>query len=215
MTIDHIFICSSRQGEEANELVEFGLTEGSSRVHPGQGTTNRKFYFDNFFLEILWAHDKGELKGSPTAETRLWERIEFRESGAARFGLCLVNTPETDPLFSQAHRYQPQYFPEGMAIDVCAFPHQLSLPWTFRLPFKGQKKKADEPREHPKSLEKLTKAIFQLPRKAMHEGMVQQLDGSSQIAFCEGHESHLGLVFDEGKRGEECHFPALALSIYY
>ena len=41
LNIDHIFIFSNKGGKEADELVEFGLTEGSSRLHPGQGTTNR------------------------------------------------------------------------------------------------------------------------------------------------------------------------------
>ncbi len=53
MKIDHIFIFSNEHGKEANELVELGFTEGSNRVHKGQGTTNRKFYFENFYLEIL------------------------------------------------------------------------------------------------------------------------------------------------------------------
>ncbi len=52
MNIVHIFIFTDDNGKVADELVEFGLIEGSNLVHVGQGTTNRKFYFDNFFLEI-------------------------------------------------------------------------------------------------------------------------------------------------------------------
>lgn len=48
MEVDHIFIFSNNQGREADELINFGLTEGSNRVHPGQGTRNRKFYFEIF-----------------------------------------------------------------------------------------------------------------------------------------------------------------------
>ncbi|MFK7787387.1 MAG: hypothetical protein AB8B56_19845 [Crocinitomicaceae bacterium] len=38
MEVDHIFIFLDNQGKEADELLEFGFTEGSSRRHPGQGT---------------------------------------------------------------------------------------------------------------------------------------------------------------------------------
>src|SRR4051794_34154336 len=58
MDIDHIFIFTDNKGRIADELVSFGLTEGSSRVHQGQGTTNRTFSFENFFLEIVWVHNE-------------------------------------------------------------------------------------------------------------------------------------------------------------
>ncbi|MEM9673575.1 MAG: hypothetical protein ACFB15_16700 [Cyclobacteriaceae bacterium] len=80
MEIDHIFIFSANQGQEGDQLLDFGLTEGSSRVHPGQGTTNRKFYFENFFLEILYVINKQEIISELTAPTHLWERSQFRET---------------------------------------------------------------------------------------------------------------------------------------
>ncbi|MEL7250946.1 MAG: hypothetical protein AAFO03_21130 [Bacteroidota bacterium] len=72
MNIDHIFIFTNDKGKIADEMVTFGLTEGSSRVHLGQGTTNRKFYFDHFFLEVLWVHDEVELHSEQTKPTGLW-----------------------------------------------------------------------------------------------------------------------------------------------
>ena len=109
MHIDHIFIFSQNQGQEADELVNFGLTEGSSRVHTGQGTTNRKFYFENFFLEILWVHKEKEIRSEPVATTRLWERSNFESNSLLPFGLCLANTDDTDTIFQGSNRYQPEY----------------------------------------------------------------------------------------------------------
>ena len=71
MEVDHIFIFSNNQGNEADELVDFGLTEGGNRVHPGQGTRNRKFYFENFFLKILWVNNESEITSELSAPTRL------------------------------------------------------------------------------------------------------------------------------------------------
>ena len=88
--IDHIFIFSSCEGKEADELVQFGLTEGSSRIHPGQGTMNRKFYFENFFLEILWVYNQAETQSEQTIATKLWERSNFQTNNYSPFGLCLA-----------------------------------------------------------------------------------------------------------------------------
>jgi hypothetical protein len=41
MSIDHLFICTDVGAIVADRLVALGLVEGSSNVHPGQGTTNR------------------------------------------------------------------------------------------------------------------------------------------------------------------------------
>ena len=114
MLIDHIFICSKIQGNEANRLLECGFLEGSSRVYPGQGTRNRKFYFENFYLEILWEADSLELASELIQKTGLRDRVRFEESGFSRFGLGLQNTKESDSIFIGCENYQPLYFPEGM-----------------------------------------------------------------------------------------------------
>jgi Glyoxalase-like domain len=80
MNIDHIFIFTEDHGKVADKLVEFGLTEGSNRVHAGQGTTNRKFYFENFFLEILWVHNQTEIESELTKPTGLWQRADFKSN---------------------------------------------------------------------------------------------------------------------------------------
>ena len=50
LTLDHAFIWVSRGGKEADALVEAGFTEGPANTHPGQGTANRRFFFNTFML---------------------------------------------------------------------------------------------------------------------------------------------------------------------
>ena len=50
---DHLFICADVGAYEANRLASFGLIEGSSNTHPGQGKANRRFFFHNAMLELL------------------------------------------------------------------------------------------------------------------------------------------------------------------
>ena len=86
--LDHVFICASIGAPEADRLVEFGLTEGTRNAHPGQGTANRRFFFHNAMLELLWVHDAAEAQSELVRPTRLWERWAGRSGGACPLALC-------------------------------------------------------------------------------------------------------------------------------
>lgn len=209
--IDHLFIFSSNQGTEANKLVQFGLKEGSSRVHPGQGTTNRKFYFENFFLEVLWVHDESEIRSPRTSMTNLWERANFKTNQHSPFGLCLENTDDTDELFVNAKQYLPAYFPDRKAVE---FIDHYQLPWLFRLPFKGEKKRTTEPLDHPKQLKQLTKTTFQIPHDLQTARDIEHLS-NGQIEFIVADEFKLILEFDDQIQKQSHDFQGLALEFRY
>lgn len=212
LQIDHIFIVSTQAGAEADELVRFGLTEGSSRRHPGQGTQNRKFYFENFFLEILFIVDAEELSRPAIETSGLTRRMHFQQTGLAPFGLCLINTPDTDSVFESAYPYQPDYFPEGMCIDVLSHEAHPSLPWMFRLPFRGIGKKPDEPTEHAVGIRQLTHAQWDVKENDM--SFAASFDESA-ISFTPAPKPHLTLVFDDHRQGKEKRFSSLPLTIRY
>ncbi len=213
MNIDHIFIFTDDNGKIADELVEFGFTEGSNRVHNGQGTTNRKFYFENFFLEILWVHNEIEIKSETTKPTGLWERADFRQNNFSPFGLCIINTEDTEALFENSFKYQPSYFPQGMAIDIIKNELQPDLPWTFRLPFKGGKSPQNEPKNHKNSLKSLTKARFEY--QSLSNNFVDNFKESEQIEFIKTTRNWLNLTFDDKKQGQKRDFENLKLTIEY
>ncbi|WPY98348.1 VOC family protein [Christiangramia sp. OXR-203] len=215
MEIDHIFIFSNKKGIEADDLVEFGFTEGVSRVHPGQGTTNRKFYFENFFLEILWVISEKEIQSEVTAKTKLWERSQFQKNRHSRFGLCLVNSESTDELFQQSEVYQPDYFPKGMSIDIITNEICPKLPWTFRLPYRGKTKEHSEPTEHPNGIQSLTKAIFEYPMENDHLDFVQYFRAVDTLQFRNTKRTHLNLEFDNNGQGKSKEFDELNLTINY
>jgi hypothetical protein len=213
MEIDHLFIFSAQQGIEADALVAAGLTEGSSRVHPGQGTVNRKFYFDNCFLEVLWVHDEAELRSGPAAETGLWERANFAHSAHSRFGICWVRGPETDALFADAQPYQPDYFPAGMLIENLPFRDRPALPWMFRLPFLSAKSAAPpEPRAHELGLKRLTNVLVEVPAIPAD---LAHLAAESILEFRVGESPRMSLVFDQAAAGKRIDLPELSLVIRY
>lgn len=214
MTSDHIFIFTNDNGKIADQLVEFGLKEGSNRVHVGQGTTNRKFYFENFFLEILWVHDELEINSELIKPIGLWQRANYHFNDFSPFGLCLVNTDETDKLFENAFHYQPAYFPEGMTIDILKNEYQPSFPWTFRLPFKGQKKNETEPTNHRNGIKELTKVDFFIST-INDNNFTQVFLEQEKINFIKSDKMWLTLTFDDAKQGLEKDFEELKLTIKY
>jgi hypothetical protein len=214
MEVDHIFIFSDKQGNEADELIDFGFTEGSSRVHVGQGTTNRKFYFENFFLEILWVINESEIKSHSVAPTKLWERSNFAKNGISPFGLCLVNTDDTNVLFENSLKYQPDYFPKGLEIEVLTNEKNSYLPWTFRLPFKSKKKKTTEPIIHKNGISALTKVEFGILFSDQNDYLLN-LVGEKSISFNQNLAHNLTLIFDDNKRNKTKIFDTLPLIIKY
>lgn len=73
--LDHVFICTAAGAPEADLLSDLGLTEGPPNVHPGQGTVNRRFCFQNALLELLWVHDPEQAQNAYRRPTHLWERL--------------------------------------------------------------------------------------------------------------------------------------------
>jgi hypothetical protein len=214
MKTHHIFIFTDDYGKVADELKDFGLTEGSNRVHVGQGTINRKFYFDNFFLEILWVHNETEIKSEQTKPTGLWQRADFKINNFSPFGLCIVNSDDTDNLFEKSFKYQPDYFPKGEVIDVITNQNQTDLPWTFRLPFKGQMKHENEQRSHRNGLLNLTKAIFEY-QTITEKKFLDDFKNEKDIQFIQSSRNWLILIFDNGKQGKKREFEKINLTIEY
>ncbi len=214
MDIDHIFIFTDDNGKVADELVDFGLTEGSNRVHVGQGTINRKFYFENFFLEILWVHNEKEIISEQTKPTGLWQRANFRVNNFAPYGLCVVNSNDTEKLFEKAFKYQPDYFPEGLAIDIIRNESQPNFPWTFQLPFKEQKKHNNEPTNHSNGVRDLSKVVFEY-QNCIDNSFIKNFKNINNIQFIKSSRTWLKLIFDSGEQGKIADFKKLNLSIEY
>jgi len=57
LALDHIFVVTSSGAPQADHLSGIGLIEGTSNVHSGQGTANRRFFLDNFTVELLYVNN--------------------------------------------------------------------------------------------------------------------------------------------------------------
>src|ERR1700745_1890329 len=87
--LDHLFVCTAPNAPEAEELIQFGLREGPSNQHPGQGTACRRFAFAHAMIALFWVSDSCEAQNQSTRPTLLWERWSGRAVNACPFGICL------------------------------------------------------------------------------------------------------------------------------
>ncbi|HTD75292.1 MAG TPA: VOC family protein [Steroidobacteraceae bacterium] len=133
--MDHAFIGCAEGAPEAAALLRLGLVEGPGNTHPGQGTANRRFFFENFMLELVWVSDPAEAQNDRTRRTRLWERCGRRDNAVSPFGIIFRPTgahavaapfPTWD--------YAPVYLPPGLTMQV-AEGTALHEPELFYLPF--------------------------------------------------------------------------------
>ncbi len=130
----HVFVFVEPGAPEAARLEEAGLRESFRRRHPGQGTTNVCYCFDNAYLELLWAEDEAAMTGPAIARTRLAERARWRETGASPFGIALRTEAPDEPLPFPSWDYRPPYLPAGMAIPVALASEDPRQPFLFRSP---------------------------------------------------------------------------------
>jgi hypothetical protein len=125
-----------------------GFVEGSVNTHPGQGTANRRFFFENFMLELLWVADPDEVRNERTRPTRLWDRCQGN-SEVSPFGIIFrsaVMPPSSLPFATWS--YTPLYLPPGLAMQI-AEGTSLSEPELFYLPFlRRATTMSTEPIEH-------------------------------------------------------------------
>ncbi|MEO8018568.1 MAG: VOC family protein [Pseudomonadota bacterium] len=132
--LDHIMIFCRVGAPEASALTDQGLHEGPGNSHPGQGTANRRFFFPNAYLELVWVENRMEAQSPEVRETRLWERWQQRASGASPFGLVFRPGHRGPAAPPSSWTYAPRYFPPGFSIEV-ARDVPSNEPLLFYLPF--------------------------------------------------------------------------------
>jgi hypothetical protein len=222
---DHVFICVERSAPEAEELAEFGLAEGPSNVHPGQGTANRRFFFRNGMLELLWVEDEAEARNEVTAPTHLWERWSQRgerwsqrgdwsqrESGASPFGILVRPANSDEELPFPAQEYRPVWLPADLRIYIA--PAGVEEPmWGF-MPF--MRRFHHQQRfvvAHPNGARDITGLTLTTPLPLRSSAARALIEGSV-LAVLDGPDHLLTLELDHGLRQEHHDFrPFLPLVI--
>ena len=216
---DHLFIWTEAGAPAAQKLIDFGLTEGPSNIHPGQGTANRRFFFHNAMVELLWVHDLEEARSEVTAPTTLGKRFQHRGQTASSFGLCLrpSSASATDVPFQGCH-YRPTYLPEHLSVWIGNNATQLAEPFLFYLSFGGRPdaKPVDKRSHlnHPAGLKEITAVQLQSPHFTNLSPELQAVAAVDGIAIAPGETELMEITFDHGQAGQSISFaPELPLRL--
>lgn len=218
MEIDHIFICTENKATSGDLLVEFGLVEGSSNKHLGQGTANRRFYFRNLMLELLWVEKLEEVQSERTKPMRLFERCELTSNEVSPFGIGFrpkSEKEETPPFPSWD--YHPIYLPDFLKIQV-ADNTPLSEPMYFYLSFATPQDKvaADkrEPMKHKVPLKEVTNARIYVNQDIPLSTTAYIINQLHNLSIIKDKEHFIELEFDDGTLNQSKDFrPNLPLLI--
>jgi hypothetical protein len=219
LELDHLFIWTDIGAYEAERLVSFGLVEGTSNTHPGQGTTNRRFFFHNAMLELLWVHDPEEAKSELMRPTCLWERWENRNDRGCPFGICLrsaLGFGNTVAFSSWA--YYPPYLPKALSIEVGKNSDVLTELWLFQTPF-GQRPdqcsvETSQPLDHSVGLREITRVELVSPAANHLSPELQAVVNTNQIKIQRGADYCMELGFDSEVQGQQMDLrPGLPLVI--
>lgn len=192
LAVDHAFICCSKNAPEAQALLELGLVEGSANRHPGQGTANRRFFFSNAYLELLWVSNEDEARSPETEDTRLWQRWSGRGEAACPFGI-LFRTDESPPPFA-TWSYKPRYLPAGTSIEF-ARDVPITEPELAFLTAGGPGASLEEPIEHRVPIRRISRIDVSLPATAPLSKPATTLHERGVVRFKAGADYALEFIF--------------------
>ena len=132
MELDHFFILTKHVADQAGILSAIGLVEGTPNDHPGQGTSNRRFFFHNAALELLYVRDAEEADAGPGRRLQLTDRVVDPRSSP--FGLITRgDSSEATPFAGWF--YQPDYFQRGYSFLIGENSDKLEEPLCVHMPF--------------------------------------------------------------------------------
>lgn len=204
--LDHVFVFTPPEANISSRLIANGFLEGSRAVHPGQGTTNRRFFFDNSYLEFIWSTNETEMRSPAIQATKLWERSNWKNSGYSPLGVGLrfaKGIESTLPFPSW--EYKPPYLPPNVPIHVAdnaLFPHE---PFVFLYPLgvrpDSKAISTREPLIHPNGAKEVTSVKITMPVDNRYSEAVSSLNELGLTTFLEGPEYLMELILDHGRQG--------------
>ena len=193
---DHFFILTSPGAPQAELLSGIGLIEGSPNDHPGQGTANRRFFFLDSMLELLYIRDVCEAANGPGGRLGFVERA--KDTSASPFGLIFKAGPDSAGAPFLGWRYYADYLESGQYFHVGENSDLLEEPLCIYIPFD-----LPSPAIQPKQGEPYTKitelrVIVQVFRPS---SVLETINQSDRISLQLGEAHRLEVVFNEEKKG--------------
>ncbi len=202
MEVDHAFVACAIGAPEADALLQLGFVEGSSNSHPGQGTANRRFFFENFMLELLWVADPAEARSERTQPTRLWDRWAHRKAGANPIGVVFRSSDGLlDSVPFKTWAYAPSYLSVGASIQI-AEGTTLEEPELFCLPFLDRAaRRNSEPVAHALPIRRIVGVAVGVRRIRELTAASRSAQAHGLLAYFESPQPVLEIIFQGPQDG--------------
>ncbi|MEH2067287.1 MAG: VOC family protein [Nostoc sp.] len=211
LELDHIFVCVEPEAPPTDLLTAFGLTEGTRRIHQGQGTANVCFFFNNAYLELLWLFDTNEIQSPLVRPTGLWERCRWQETQACPFGIAFRSTASNlREIPFPTWDYHAAYLQPKASIAIASNSDNLSEPLIFISP--TTKKPTDYalerrlPLVHQVGLKEITALQVILPGVQNFSAEVKTLIELGLVQFSQGNFYQLQIEFNNAKENNSRDF---------
>jgi len=195
--LDHFFILTTPGAPEADLLSSIGWLEGPRNHHPGQGTANRRFFFPNTALELIYISDADEAKNGPGNGLRAVDRA--MDSGASPFGVIVRSNNKSSDAPFPGWRYCPEYFRADQCFHVGANSDLLIEPSCICMPHNLPI--ADAQLREANSDMTLTELRISVPVTEPSETL--RIIADCDLVSIRPNEPHrMELIFNEGAEGE-------------
>lgn len=190
MTIElhHFFILTDPGAPQADLLSGVGLIEGARNDHPGQGTANRRFFFSNTTLELLYVRDAGEAASGRGSRYRI----------ASPFGFVVSATSGSTDMPFPGWRYCPEYFPADQCFHVGENSDLLEEPLCICMPLSLSLSKTQPEPANP--LMTMTELRISVP-VARPSPTLEAFANCERISLRLNEPHRLELVFNEERKG--------------
>jgi hypothetical protein len=219
--VDHVFVNASVGAPEAQRLIDLGLVEGSSNLHPGQGTACRRFFFANAMLELVWVENEREARSDaePARRLHLWERWSGRDGAACPFGVCLrPSEGQSDVAPFPTWDYRPAYWPAGYPVANNSTVDTEPLVFYLRMHRRIDTAPEDQrqPYVHSLPIRELTSMRMFAPGAAPPSAAMLAVLRSGAFSFEPAAQPLLELGFDGERQGGRVDLrPALPLVLLW
>jgi hypothetical protein len=195
--LHHCFVLTAPKAPQADLLLDLGLNEGSSNIHPGQGTANRRFFFSNTMIEFLYVRDANEASNGRGSRLQLLDRST--EAKASPFGLVVSTAGECEEEPFPGWRYCPDYLPNGQCFHVGENSSLLEEPLCICMP-PGFHWVETRP-QSGNLLMTLTELRVSVP--VTHPSQtLRALSDCECVSLCLNEPHRLELIFNEGEKGQ-------------
>ncbi len=215
--LDHITMFTRPDPPEVGLLEQADLQSwGGVTRHGDLGTASMAFFFENTYLELLWAHDEAQARQTfDPLGLDVTGRADWRETGASPFGLMLYRRAASAEFPWPTRRLRASWMPGTIDVEFAGErPEEPSYGIVpAELSYASFRANVPEP-AHRLGVKRLTGirlTVTSAPGK-----VALWLANQGLAAIKRGPEPLLRLTFDEGNQGQVLDMrPGLPLMVKY